>query len=304
MRFIGFAVFLLVSASTLISKAQTVIPLWPHGTPEPAHTTEAEKDITTPSDSLLSGHRTARLTNITQPTISVFLAPPTSSTGAAALVFPGGGYRILAWDGEGLDACKWLNSIGVTCVLVKYRVPQEGHYPENVADLEDAQQAMRLARSHALQWHIDPERIGVMGFSAGAHLAVVLSSHWDDHHIESTPAARDADTKTGARPAFAILGYPAYLDSAADHMLVDPSLKPNAGTPSTFLIQAENDRSYINSSLAYYAALKDAGVAAEMHLYAAGGHGFGMHPAGMPEEDWPDLAAAWLRASGFLSSKK
>ena len=290
------AMFLIFAS---LSDAQIVLPLWPHGTPEKAQTTDPEKDVTTPSDGLISGRRTARFTNVTRPTITVFSAPKESSTGVAALVFPGGGYHILAWDGEGLDTCKWLNSIGVTCLLVKYRVPETAKYPANVADLEDAQQAMRLARVHAPEWGIDVDRIGVMGFSAGAHLAVALSTHWDDRHVETTAAAVDVNAALSARPAFTILGYPAYLASAADHAAVAPELAPVPGTPPTFLIQAENDRDHVDSSLAYYRALQNAGVPAEMHLYATGGHGFGMHPAGMPEENWPDLAAAWLRRLFF-----
>ncbi len=167
-------------AGARYSSAQTVLPLWPHGTPEPPQTSEAEKDTTTDQDNLISGHRTARLTNITEPTMTVFLPQHSAGVTAAAVVFPGGGYRILAWDGEGLDVCRWLNSIDMACLLVKYRVPEKGHYPENPADLEDAQQAMRVAREHAAEWHINPARIGVVGFSAGGHLAVVLSNHFDD----------------------------------------------------------------------------------------------------------------------------
>ena len=155
---------------------QTVLPLWPTATPEPAQTTEAEVDVTKPTDAFISGHRTARLTNVTKPTLSVYPPPAGRSNGAAALVFPGGGYVRLAWDGEGLDTCRWLNSVGMTCLLVKYRVPETGYFPDNPADLEDAQQAMRLARQHAREWRLDPGKIGVVGFSAGGNLAVLLST--------------------------------------------------------------------------------------------------------------------------------
>ena len=170
---------------------------------EAAQTSAAEVDVTKPTDALISGHRSARLTNVTRPTLTVFEAPASRATGTAALVFPGGGYVRLAWDGEGLDACRWLNSVGVTCLLVKYRVPEQGHFPENPADLEDAQQAMRLARQHAAEWHLDPTRIGVVGFSAGANLAVLLGTHPDDRHIESTPAAPEVNPRIDARPDFA-----------------------------------------------------------------------------------------------------
>jgi acetyl esterase/lipase len=289
------------SAASLAHAQQTVLPLWPHATPEPAQTTEPEADITKPTDVLISGHRTARLTNVTVPTLSVY-PPRDHSTGAAALVFPGGAYMRLVWDGEGIDACKWLNSLGITCLLVKYRVPEQGRYPDNSSDLEDAQQAMRLARAHAADWHIDPTHIGVMGFSAGANLAVLLSTHPDDHHVESTPAAPDVDTHISARADFAILVYPAYLAMPPEQVALDPVYTPNQFTPATFLIQAENDRRYGKNALVYYRALMDSGIPAQLHYYATGGHGFGMHPIDAPEEHWSRLAATWLRSINVLPS--
>jgi acetyl esterase/lipase len=285
-----------------VAQTPQVVKLWPTATPEPAQTTEPETDTTKPTDALLSGHRTARLTNVTVPTLTVY-PPHERNMGAAVLVFPGGGYQILAWDGEGIDACHWVNSLGLTCILVKYRVPQptgeQGHYPADFADLEDAQQAMRLTRAHASEWHIDPAHIGVMGFSAGANLAVLMCTHPDDHHVESTPAASEVDPHIDARADFAIIVYPAYLAVPPDQTALNPTYTPNKFTPPTFLIQAEND-SYGKNAIVYYRALMDAHVPAELHYYATGGHGFGMHPAGMPEEHWPHLAADWLRSINIL----
>ena len=165
--------------------------------------TAAEADITKPSDGLVAGKPLMHLTNVSKPTLAVY--PPTKvpNTGAAVVVFPGGGYRILAYDLEGTEVCTWLNSIGVTCVLAKYRVPFADHYPENAADLEDAQQAMRITRSHAAEWHIDPHRIGVLGFSAGAHLAVVLSNH-ADHKRAGAPARSRRSTRAPTSPSSSI----------------------------------------------------------------------------------------------------
>lgn len=278
------------------SAQHTVLPLWPHAKPEPAQTTEPEADLTKPTDGLISGHRTARLANVTNPTLTVYFPSATAkNTGAAALVFPGGGYVRLAWDGEGIDTCQWLNSIGMTCLLVKYRVPEIGHYPLNFADLEDAQQAMRLSRANAKVWNIDPDRIGVVGFSAGGNLAVLMSTHPDDQHVESTPAAPDADSKIDARANFAVVVYPAYLIVAPQNRELDPVYTPNKLTPPTFLIQAENDKGYGSNAPIYYQALAAAGIPAELHMYATGGHGFGIHPPKAPEENWTDLATAWLR---------
>ena len=275
--------------------AQQVLPLWPQRTPEPPQTTQPETNVADQE-----GHLTDRLTNVTQPSMTIFLPSHSAGVTEAAVVFPGGGYERLAWDKEGLDVCHWLNSIDMACLLVKYRVPEVGHYPENRADLQDAQQAMRLARQHAAEWHINPARIGVIGFSAGGHLAVTLSNHFDDTSVESTPAAAEVNTSLNARPEFVILGYPAYLSVGPVGRDLDPSLTPNSRTPPTFMIQAENDEQYIDSSLVYFRALKDAGVPAELHLYATGGHGFGMRPVGFPEEHWERTATDWLRRIGML----
>ena len=298
-----------VALFTSNAHAQTqpvTLPLWPHGTPEPPQTTSPETDTTKPSDNFISGHRVVRLTNVTVPTLTVY-PPHGPNTGAAVLVFPGGGYRILVTDGEGTDACHWLNSIGLTCILVKYRVPQPngepGHYPADPADLEDAQQAMRLTRAHAVEWHINPAHIGVMGFSAGANLAVLLSTHPNDDHVASTPAAADVNTAFSARANFAIIVYPAYLAIPPENTTLNPTYTPNEFTPSTFLIQAENDRGYGKNALVYYAALMDAHIPAELHYYATGGHGFGMHPPNAPEENWPRLATEWLRSINILPSR-
>ena len=289
------ATLALISA-TCSAPAQTVIPLWPHGAPETPQSTLPES-----STANLPGE----ISNVTVPTLTVYF-PHGTSNGAAALVFPGGGYQRLAWNKEGLDPCRWLNSLGITCVLVKYRVPQPpgeaGHYPADPADLEDAQQAMRITRAHAAEWNINPARIGVMGFSAGANLAVLLCTHPDDDQAEAASEASPAKALLSARVNFAILAYPAYLAMPPDKTEIFPAYQPNEYTPATFLIQAENDSSYGINALVYYRALMQAHIPAELHYYATGGHGFGMNPVGAPEEHWPTLAANWLRTINILPS--
>ena len=297
-RFASIACLLLPLSS--IALAQQTLPLWPTATPEPAQPTDTEMDVTKAPDPFISGHRTARITNVTHPTLSVYMAPASRSNGAAALVFPGGGYIRLAWDGEGLDTCKWLNSVGMTCLLVKYRVPEQGRYPDNPADFEDAQQAMRLARQHAKEWHLDPHKIGVVGFSAGGNLAVLMSTHPDDHHIESTPAATEVNSQIDARPDFAIVVYPAYLIQPDAPTQLESVYTPNQFTPPTFLIQAENDKGYGKNAPVYFQALAAANIPAELHMYATGGHGFGLHPVGRPEEHWTQFASTWLRSIKML----
>jgi acetyl esterase/lipase len=226
--------------------------------------------------------------------------PGAPKTQAAALVFPGGGYVRLAWEGEGVDTCDWLNGIGVTCLLVKYRVPHKTHYPEDYAAFEDAQQAMRVARSHAAEWGFDPHKVGAIGYSAGAHLAVVLSTHHDDKHVMSTPGAQDVKADVSARPDFQIVMYPGYLTAPPALRDLDPSAQPTKDVPPSFVLQAEDDPVHVENALVYYRALKDAGVPAELHVFPTGRHGFGVHPAGSPEEHWTDLATTWLRSLKML----
>jgi acetyl esterase/lipase len=297
-KLIGMTAFL---AALTISAQQLTLPLWPHGAPEPPQTSAAEVNIATPQEIARAGYPMNRLTNVTMPTLTVF-SPQGSTSGAraAALVFPGGGYARLAMDIEGDQTCQWLNSINMVCLLVKYRVPEKGYYPENPADLEDAQQAMRLARAHAAEWHIDPARIGVIGFSAGGNLAVLLSNHPDDAHVLSTPAGADVPLQDGkpidARANFTIAGYPAYLAAQPSMRELLPQYAPNAFTPPTFIVVAEDDHTYGPNSLVYYRALMDATVPAELHVYSSGGHGFGTFPSSAkPEGYWTDVAATWLR---------
>ena len=272
---------------------RATLPLWPNGNPEPSKVVGPETDPSTDANRIVSGKVTVRVTNISKPSLSVYSPDPAKNTGAAALVFPGGSYIRLAYNIEGTEVCDWLNSIGMTCILVKYRVPEDSHYPENVEDLEDAQQAMRLTRAHAAEWHIDPNRIGVIGFSAGAHLAAVLSTH-PDFQGKNIPAST-----IDARPNFQMIIYPGWL-SGKDNK-VAPSLQPTAEIPPTLLVQAENDyTAHVENALIYFQALKDAKVPAELHLFTEGGHGFGLRPTALPISHWPTLAETWLHTIHIL----
>ncbi|MEG9432738.1 alpha/beta hydrolase [Terriglobus sp. ADX1] len=274
---------------------QHTLPLWPNGNPEPSTITGPETDPTTDSNRIVSGKVTVRITNVSKPTLSVYFPPKEKNTGAAALVFPGGAYIRLAWNLEGTEVCDWLNSIGMTCLLVKYRVPETGHYPDNVEDLEDAQQAMRIARAHAVEWAIDPQRIGAIGFSAGAHLAAALSTHSDFQGKNVPPSTADA------KPNWQMLLYPGWLNGADGK--VNPTVKPVADTPPTFLVMAEDDyTAHVENALVYFQALKDVKVPAELHLFTQGGHGFGLRPTALPISRWPTLAEAWLHTIHILGT--
>jgi acetyl esterase/lipase len=279
--------------------AQTPKPmnLWPKGAPGEKGDIGAEIDTTKPNEDP-AGKRIIRLGNVTDPTLTVYKPAAGKDTGAAVVVFPGGGYNILAMDLEGTEICEWFNSIGVTGVLVKYRVPAQPTSPRGAAPLQDAQRAMRLARAHASEWHINPARIGVMGFSAGGHLAALLSTNFDKTAYEPVDGA-DASS---ARPDFAMLIYPAYLTLDKEMTTVSPALPVSGKTPPTMLIQAEDDGIPVEGSLVYYRALKNAKVPAELHLYPAGGHGYGLRSPVAPLNTWPKRAEEWMRASGLLAN--
>jgi acetyl esterase/lipase len=256
-------------------------------------------------------------------------SPQGKNTGAAVVVFPGGGYQILAIDLEGTDVCDWLTSKGITCVLLKYRVPgverypksapypKSGPYPESPMALEDAQRTLGLVRFHAAEWHIDPHKIGVLGFSAGGHLSAAISTHFEKR---SYPAVDAADQES-CRPDFAVVVYPGHLSISAaksdasqgprnfllrypatanKDLGVNPDLPVSSQTPPTFLLQAEDDQvDNVNNSLAYYIALKNAAVPVEMHLYAQGGHAFGLRRTKFPITEWPELVEKWMRTIGM-----
>ena len=280
------------------------IALWPGAVPDaqPAPSPEIGGPVTS---HLIAGKPYHYVSNVTQPTLTVY-APNGKSTGAAVVVFPGGGFAALAIDLEGTEVCHWLTSNGITCVLVKYRVPgvpydwHSDSYPDNLAlsvpSLEDAQRAIRLARFHAAEWHIDPHRVGVIGFSAGGYLVAETSTEYRRHLYKPV----DAADRQSARPDFAMAIYPGHLDL---HGKLNPNVPVTAKTPPTFLVQAEDDHpDGVNQSLVYYAALKKAGVPAEMHLYAHGGHAFGLRPTPFPITHWPRLAETWLHTIGIVKN--
>ncbi len=281
-------------------------------------------------DHLVGGQPWIYVQRVSRPTMTVY-SPTGKNTGAAVVVFPGGGYQILAIDLEGTEVCDWLTAKGITCVLLKYRVPglepypksapypKSGPYPESPMALEDAQRTLGLLRFHAAEWHIDPHKIGVLGFSAGGHLAAAISTHFEKRLY---PAVDSAD-KESCRPDFAVAIYPGHLSIAAAEwdakqgarkfvihypatadkdLGLNPDVPVSRQTPPTFLLQAEDDHvDNVNDSLAYYIALKNAGVPVEMHLYAQGGHAFGLRRTKFTITGWPELVEKWMRTIGMIS---
>jgi acetyl esterase/lipase len=277
----------------------TTLAIWPHGAPGAQPNPSPEVDTTTAKDKLIAGKPVIRLGNVSNPTLTIY-APQGRNTGAAVVVFPGGSYHILAIDLEGTEVCDWLNSVGITCFLLKYRVPDSGPYPKSAAALQDAQRALGIVRSRAAEWQIDPHRIGVLGFSAGAHLAAALSTHFEQRLYDPI----DAADQVSCRPDFAVIIYPGYLALAEQNFAPNPEIHVTAQTPPTFILQAEDDPVHVENSTVYFLALKNAKVPAEMHLYAAGGHGYGLRHTELPITAWPQLVETWLQTIHMLAVQR
>jgi len=271
-------------------------PIWPGAIPDAAAPAGPAVDKTTSTDALIAGKPLIRLGNVSVPTMTVY-PPKRKNTGAAVVVFPGGGYTILAIDLEGTEVCDWLTSSGVTCILLKYRVPSSGPYPKSPMALEDAQRTVGLVRFRAAEWHVNPHKIGVLGFSAGGHLAAALSTHF----VQRLYKPVDAADAVSCRPDFAVVIYPGYLAIADKNFAFNPDLPVTKDTPPTFLLQTEDDRvAHVESSLRYYEALKAVGVPVEMHLYTEGVHGYGLRRTKLPVTGWPQLVDVWLRTIGVV----
>ncbi len=286
------AIFALADASA--SEPAMAVPLWPDRPPGETAELEPERDMTRDSDQQIAGRRVIRLGNVSNPVLQVF-RPAANDTGTSVLVCPGGGYHILALDLEGTEVCEWLNSIGVTGILLKYRVPRRSGVEKHVPALQDAQRAMSLLRSDPRRFGVNPDRIGALGFSAGAHLVAALSTVTE----RSYPAVDEAD-KAPTVPNFAVLVYPGYLVNGDDHA-VSPELSVTSSTPPTFLVMSQDDPVRPENALYYAAELMRKRVPMELHIYPSGGHGFGLRRTENPVTAWPDRAADWLRAGGWLA---
>lgn len=267
------------------------IRLFPQGAPGETAVLTEKHDATGPHT---GGKAVLRITQVDTPEITIYSPEGSRQSDAAMIVCPGGGYQILAYDLEGTEICEWLNSMGITAVLLKYRVPRRPGRAKHEAPLQDAQRAISYVRAHAQKLKIRPDRIGIMGFSAGAHLSAMASNHF---HLR-TYKPQDSIDSVSCRPDFCLLVYPAYL--SGKQFQLAPEVKVGPATPPTLLVQAEDDKAFINSSLFYYYALKEAGVPATLHLYSRGGHGYGLRDTGAPVNQWPQRAAEWFKEIGIV----
>jgi len=282
------------------------IPIWPEGK-MPDALPNSKPESVKMSDGLVAGKPVIDVFDVTQPTITIY-PPKTKNTGAAVVVFPGGGFHGLAIDLEGTEICEWLASQGITGVLLKYRVPNSGPnwnedckchvQPYAPAALEDAQRAIGFVRLNAAKWHINPNKIGVIGFSAGGYMVADISTHFKKRAY----APIDAADKESCRPDFAIALYPGHMNMEGKSFVLNPNIRFIKETPPTFLLQAEDDpMDTVDYSLLYYIGLKNAGVPVEMHLYAQGGHGFALRQTKYPITEWPKLVEKWLDTIGIIS---
>ncbi len=283
----------------------TQAPVWPDGVAiaRPAVSGDEAVKVDIGKD----GKPITGVSNVTRPTFTVY-PPKGRNSGATVVVFPGGGYQILAIDLEGTEVCDWATAKGMTCVVLKYRVPDGGPHwdgrcrcqqtPPVPMALQDAQRTISVLRHRATALHIDPHRIGMLGFSAGGHLVADVSTH----RVRAYKAV-DAADREDFRPDFAVALYPGHLWSGRDNDLsLQRATAPDARTPPTFIVQAEDDPvDDVRNSVTYFLALKAAKVPADLHIYAHGGHAFGLRPTSQPIIHWPSMVEAWLHTIGRVN---
>ena len=270
--------FTLFCAFALAADRGEELKLWPNGAPGSEHETAAE--VSQPSD---NPRLPKRYTVVHSPSIFVFLPPKDKANGMAVVVAPGGGHSQLVIDKEGYDIADWLNARGIAAFVLKYRLARAhgSHYTIERDAWADAARAMRLVRSRAKEWGVDTGRVGFMGFSAGAEVAALIETHFD----AGVSDAGDPIDRFSSRPDFDAIIYPGGLAA---------KVTVPKDAPPAFLICADNDPSHVVATVNLYLALQKQGVSSEMHIYASGGHGFGMKPSQLPVATWPDRLKDWM----------
>jgi acetyl esterase/lipase len=298
MRRLFVSVLCLATFASLMrsaDEAQT-INVWP-GVPPGDQNFRAPPTPKAPTGGRANVHRIGL---VTDPSLTIFRAPADRANGAAVVVCPGGGYNILAWDLEGTEIAEWLNSIGVTAAVLKYRVPRRDGALPHAAPLQDAQRALRHVRHNATTWEIDPNRIGILGFSAGGNLAVMAGVDWD----RTTYPRIDAIDDLSCRPDFMVPVYPAYLGDEDKAGPLSPLIRVTEKTPPTFLVVTHDDKLRGVNAALFYIELKKAKVPAELHIFTRGGHGYGLRESDDAVSHWPKHCEAWLRAQGLLANSR
>jgi acetyl esterase/lipase len=266
------------------------VRLWPGTAPGERGAIAAEEAKTNAAGKVTS------LTNVSEPTLTIYPAAG-KSTGVGIVVAPGGGYRNLAWDHEGDQLGRWFSEHGIAAFVLKYRVPRREHDPDDKLPLMDAQRAMGLVRAHAKEWGVQPQKLGFLGFSAGGHLTAHLSNNFDRRAYDPV----DAADQQSCKPDFAVLIYPGGLirrESTSGELRA--GVQPGSQTPPSFVVVASDDKGSFESSVRYFAAAREAGVKSELHVYTAGGHGFGIRPQAGKASSWTERCLEWLQTIGVL----
>ena len=271
--------FLLITMTVFESFSQNkdLIHLWPGKVPGESKEKLAPVTAAAENDNII------RIAEVTDPAMQVFLPEKTLRNGAAVIVCPGGGYHILAWDLEGTEVAAWLNKNGYAAFVLQYRVPDK-----KAGALQDVQRAIRIIRRDASKYGVDPEKIGVMGFSAGGSLTARASTLYNKQSYSPV----DKADSLSCRPSFSMLIYPAYLDQGPELSLT-PELKLSGDMPPIFIFQTSDDQ-YGNSAIVMAQSLRNDKLSVELHLLPVGGHGYGLRPGNLAAETWPALAEKWL----------
>lgn len=288
-----FRLSLLVAIFTMSAQAEpnAPIPLWPEGVP-------AESNLKLPAESIeLKGpHQIEIMSNVSAPQLAWY--PAEKPNGTAVIVCPGGGYNILAYSHEGYEVCEWLNTLGVSAALLKYRVPRREGRPFHKAPLEDVHRAIGIIRTHAEEWKVNPERVGILGFSAGGNLAAHAITFAGERTYPTDPKIDSVDPV----PNFGILIYAAYLLEEGKPDNLNPDLKVTGKTPPTFLAVAHDDKRFVEGSARFYIEMFRNERPCELHIFQKGGHGFGFDKTGEEIRQWPALAGVWMKTMGWLRS--
>lgn len=287
-------VLLLCPTITMAGEPTEIIKLWPGTPPGPTREVGEERDTSGPQGRKVAGRSVIRLGDVSAPEAHVFLPPADQRNGSAVVVCPGGGYNILAWDLEGLEVADWLNSIGITAVVLKYRVPTSKVDPRWLQPVQDAQRTLSLVRTRAAEWKLQSDKIGILGFSAGGHTAAVTSLASKRHY----EPLDDAD-QASCLPDASILIYPAYLTNKQNTELTD-GLEVTKESPQMFIVHAFDDGVPVQGSLLLMMALKQHKVPSELHVYDTGGHGYGLRSVDdRPVTTWPERCTTWLQRNGW-----
>jgi acetyl esterase/lipase len=272
-----------LSSFSIAADAPATLDVWP-GKP-PGDTGAAVKE----------DWQGKKVTNVTQPTLTVYRPAKDKDTGVAVIVCPGGGYKVLMMSYEGEDVAQWLSSIGITGIVLKYRVPAPPGVERFMPGLQDAQRSVSLVRSKAKEWGIDPERVGILGFSAGGHLTAATCTNFDKRAYPQI----DAVDEVSCRPDFGVAIYPGGIVVKGTESQISPEIRVSKQTPPIFIAQATDDPGSDNS-VYLYLALKHAAVPTELHMYTRGGHGFGIKATDKPSATWPQRCEEWMRSQGIL----